>query len=370
MRFIDFFHQVLDGRANMPFVEFMQHALYSPQCGYYRTREHIFGSSGDFITAPELTPLFGYTLANQFAPLLQRLDKPILMEFGAGSGRLCVDLLTGLKRLNCLPQVYTIIELSASLQEQQRQLIAATHPDYCAQVNWLTTWPTKPFEGILVANEVLDAMPVHRFLNTHDGVLESRVSLTDKVTWHEEFLPCDNPRLVHHVQQVLSLTQVPYLSEANLFIDGWFAQCSTFLTRGALFIIDYGFPAHEYYHPDRHQGTLMCHMRQTSHADPFSHPGEQDLTAHVDFTHVAQAAVTAGFHVAGFTNQASFLLGNNLLSWLREIPTEQARLQANRAVQKLIQPHEMGELFKVIALTKQLDVPIAGFQFNDQRVRL
>ena len=370
MRFIDYFRQQLAHRASMPFAEFMQHALYSPTEGYYTTGKHIFGAQGDFVTAPELTPLFGYTLANQCAQILQELPQPIILEFGAGTGQLCIDLLTGLKQLQQLPESYTIIELSASLQAIQRERIQAAHPDYAHRINWLSTWPTDACAGILLANEVLDAMPVQRFLYTNAGVQESMVSLSADDVWVEHFETSQNTRLIKHVQHVLSPTNTPYLSEANLFIEGWLQQCFSCLTRGALLLIDYGFPQHEYYHADRHQGTLMCHSKHKTHANLFAHPSEEDLTAHVDFTHVAEAAVSAGFHVAGFTNQASFLLSNNLLSWLHELTDEKTRLQASSAVKTLIQPHEMGELFKVIALTKQLDLPLVGFKLNDQRTRL
>jgi SAM-dependent MidA family methyltransferase len=368
MSFLHYFHRALQGRDCMPFVEFMQHALYAPTVGYYSTRDTIFGLHGDFVTAPELTPLFGYTLANQCAAMLADLPEPSILEFGAGSGQLCIDVLTRLKQLHQLPQHYYILELSASLQALQKANIHAALPEYSDRVQWLSRFPDQPFAGILLANEVLDAMPVHRFLTSPTGLLESQVSLSGE-TLHETFAPSDNPRLLAHVQQLPPLS-MGYLSEANLFIDGWLQQCAACLTQGAMLIIDYGFPQHEYYHPDRAQGTLMCHAQHTAHANPFANPGREDMTAHVDFTHVADAALKAGFHVNGFTNQASFLLGNNLLSLLGDIQDETARLQASACVKRLVQPHEMGELFKVIALTKHLDVPLAGFQFYDQRARL
>ncbi len=354
----------------VPFVDFMHRALYAPNLGYYSAGSQQFGVGGDFITAPELTPLFGQALANQCQQVLSLLDAPILFEFGAGSGKLCVDILTHLEQLHCLPREYHILDVSGHLQRQQQAFIDAQIPHLASRVKWLTQWPTNAFNGVVLANEVLDAMPVHRFLQTRDGVLESYITLNEKGALQEEFKPCTNPRLTAHVHTVLENTIYPYQSEANLFIDDWFCQCYAMLNQGAFFILDYGFPRHEYYHPERHHGTLMCHYRHRAHPDPLVHLGEQDITAHVDFTHVAEAAHAAGFHVAGYTNQASFLLANGLLSLLANVENEPARLNSQQAVKQLLQPSEMGELFKVIALTKQVDLPLSGFQLQDKRASL
>ncbi len=354
----------------IPFTEFMQEALYAPDLGYYTAGLQKFGAGGDFITAPELTRLFGQTLANQCQQVLSSLNNPIVFEFGAGSGRLCVDLLSHLERLNCLPDGYHILEVSGSLRHRQQELIQLEIPHLADKVQWLSTWPEQPFNGVVIANEVLDAMPVARFLQTADGLLESYITLNKNGRLEEHYKPCSDPRLLSHVQTVLSPDLFPYQSEANLFIDDWLQQCHAMLDKGAVLLLDYGFPRHEYYHPDRHQGTLMCHYHHQAHTNPLTHIGEQDITAHVDFTHVADAAVAAGFHVAGYTNQASFLLANGLLSLLSDIVDERERVNSQQAVKQLIQPNEMGELFKVIALTKQLDLALNGFQLHDKRVSL
>lgn len=369
MKFIDFFKEQLHQRTTMPFVEFMHYALYAPFVGYYSAGHFPFGAQGDFITAPELTPLFGYTLANQLSPLLTHLQQPIIFEFGAGSGRLCVDLLQALQRLDSLPMEYHILDVSASLKEKQQALIQQEAPELYARVRWLTRWPGETFEGIMIANEVLDAMPVHRFLKTDQGLFESMVCFNEaKQVFEEKFETCKNPLLQAHVAEVLTHETMPYVSEVNLFVDDWLSQCANVLKKGALFIIDYGFPRHEYYHPDRSQGTLMCHTQHQTHPNPLRNPGHEDITAHVDFTHVAEAAYDAGFHVAGFTNQASFLLANDLLSFLNT--PEQLNVKNQQAVKQLTHPSEMGELFKVIALTKDLDVPLTGFQLHDKRASL
>lgn len=354
----------------IPFSEFMQEALYAPYLGYYTAGLQKFGLGGDFITAPELTPLFGKTLANQCQQVLSVLTDPIIFEFGAGSGRLCVDLLTHLEHLNGLPMEYHILEVSGNLKHRQQELIQLDIPHLANKIRWLSSWPDRPFNGVVIANEILDAMPVARFLQTEDDLLESFITLNDKGLLEEVFKPSTDSRLLAHVSRVLSHDLFPFQSEANLFIDDWLKQCYAMLNQGAMFLLDYGFPRHEYYHPDRHQGTLMCHYRHLAHTNPLIHLGEQDITAHVDFTHVADAAVSAGFHVAGYTNQASFLLANGLLDCLSGPVDERERVNNQQAVKQLIQPNEMGELFKVMALTKQLDLALTGFQLNDKRMSL
>jgi SAM-dependent MidA family methyltransferase len=360
----------LHQQGAISFADFMQKALYTPNLGYYTSATQKLGAGGDFITAPELTPLFGQTLAHQCLQVLQMIERPILFEFGAGSGQLCVDILTHLERINGLPDEYHILEVSGHLQSRQQALIQEKIPHLAHQVRWLSQWPTQPFNGVVIANEVLDAMPVHRFLQLKDRLLESYIVLDGQGNLSEQFKDCVTQPLIDHVRSVLPRDRYPYQSEANLFIDDWLRQCHSMLEQGALFIMDYGFPRHEYYHPDRHRGTLMCHYRHRVHTDPLIHLGEQDITAHVDFTHLADAGSLAGFHVAGYTNQASFLLANGLLSLLSEIDNEHERIYSQQAVKQLLQPNEMGELFKVMALTKNMALSLSGFQLQDKRASL
>lgn len=363
-------YQLIRERGDIPFVEYMQQVLYSPQFGYYSTGRPKFGAQGDFTTAPELTPLFGQTIAHQCRQVLATLPDPIIFEFGAGSGRLCVDVLTTLEALKSLPREYHILELSGDLKKRQQQVIEESIPHLASRVRWHDQWPDTPFNGVVLANEVLDAMPVHRFMQTQDDVLESYITLNEQGQLHEIFKSCTNPRLKAHVKDVLAPDLYPYQSEANLFLDDWFQQCFNMLEKGAFFILDYGFPRHEYYHPDRKQGTIMCHHQHQSHADFLAYPGEQDITAHVEFTHVAQAAFNAGFHVAGFCNQASFLLANGLLSLLSDVQGERKRIQEQFAAKLLLQESEMGELFKVMGLLKHVDLALTGFQMQDKRASL
>lgn len=354
----------------MFFADYMQMALYDPDYGYYSSGLSKIGKQGDFITAPELTPLFGHTLANQCAEILQSLDEGSILEFGAGTGQLCIDVLTRLESLNCLPQHYFILEVSGYLKQCQQQAIMTKIPHLAEKVRWLDSWPKTPLQGVMLANEVLDAMPVHRFLLQYDKVYESLVEVTSENQLQENFIHCTSQKLLHYLEHCQIPAHPEYYSEANLFLEGWIKQCFHHLEKGCIILIDYGFPRHEYYHPDRHQGTLMCHYHHRAHTNPFLNPGEQDITAHVDFTHVAEAGRASGFHVAGFTNQASFLLGNGLLSLLQEIQDEEVYIKASQPVKQLVQPSEMGELFKVIALTKDWENPLSGFMLQDKRVSL
>lgn len=361
---------LLKQQGEIPFVEFMHHALYDPHEGYYSAGLAKFGPQGDFITAPELSPLFGQTLANQCQPFLKEIKDPVIFEFGAGSGRLCIDILQHLEKLGCLPTRYFILEVSSNLRHRQQQLIDQQIPHLAHQVEWLQQWPTSVMNGVIIANEVIDAMPIHRFFKTPTLLTESYIKLNAQGEAIEIFKTCTNPRLLTYVQTQLPSLAAPYQSEVNLLVEDWLKQCSIMLGQGAMFIIDYGFPRHEFYHPDRHQGTLMCHYRHHTHPNPLLNIGEQDITAHVDFTQVAEAAEAAHFHVAGYTNQASFLLANGLLSLVEMIDNERDRIKAQQAIKQFVQPQEMGELFKVIALTKNWQLPLQGFLLHDKRVNL
>lgn len=371
MPIIDTIRQHLHTHQVMPFVEFMRCALYEPGLGYYSADLPKFGIAGDFVTAPELTPLFGKALAAQCQQVLARLEAPLLFEFGAGSGRLCVDILKALEAQQALPKGYHILDVSGYLQQRQRDLINQEIPHLASLITWHKQWPNKPFSGVIIANEVLDAMPVHRFMKTKEGLLESMICLDDNEQLMEVFKPCTHQRLLDYLGAILPEDlPMPYQSEANLFVDDWLKSCASLLNEGAFFIIDYGFPRHEYYHPERFMGTLMCHYRHQAHSNPLAHPGEEDITAHVDFTQVAESATKAGFEVAGFTNQAAFLLANGILEQLAAVTDERQRVKEQQAVKQLLQASEMGELVKVIALTKAWNSDLQGFALQDKRERL
>lgn len=346
------------------FARYMELALYAPAQGYYSGGAWKFGAQGDFITAPELTPLFGATLARQAAEVMA-CSAPQVLEVGAGSGALAASVLPMLAQLGHVPERYLILELSGELRARQAQRLAALPGDLAARVQWLERLP-EAFDGVVLGNEVLDAMPVHLARWDEVGILERGVALDDAggFAWRDR--PAEGAVLA--AAQALPV-QAPYLSELPLAATAWIRQWGRVLGRGALLLVDYGFPRHEYFHPQRDQGTLMCHYRHHAHSEPFHLPGLTDITAHVDFTGVAEAAVGAGLELAGYTGQAQFLFNAGLLEALAargETDTAEY-LRASNAVKMLTSPAEMGELFKVIALTRNLPGPLAGFARGDRR---
>lgn len=356
--------------GDISFAEYMQQALYAPQYGYYTSLLPKFGIAGDFVTAPEISHLFGYTLAKQIKEVFNILESPSILEFGAGTGRLCVDVLTALEKQKSLPESYYILDVSGALKKTQEELILKEIPHLSGIIKWLDTLPSQNFSGVIIANEVLDAMPVSKFLHKQNGIYESFVSVDENDCLYETFKLCDKQEIVTQIEDKFPKDIYPYESEINLNIPFWISSCSDILKEGALFIIDYGFPQHEYYHPDRVKGTIMCHTKHKSHDNPFMTPGLIDITSHVDFTAVADAAHMHGFHVNGYTNQASFLLANDILQHIDGGGQNKNEIEAITAVKKLIEPHEMGELFKVIALTKAIDFQLQGFLLNDKRASL
>ncbi len=356
--------------GGIPFSEYMHDALYTPGLGYYMAHPHIFGATEekDFVTAPELSPLFGQSLANVCHALLKQIPDAVILEFGAGSGKLAEDLLTGLAKLGTLPKAYWILDPSYGLREQQQERLK----NQIVPIEWLDQLPKKPFKGIVIANEVLDAMPAQRFQVTNKECFELFVNYADN-EFQEEYRKTNDDNIVQlaefiREQNLPNELAIPYQSERLPQLNVFFEELSASLELGAALFIDYGFPKHEFYHPDRHMGTLMCHQRQRTHADPYHQVGLQDITTHVDFTDVAEKAMDAGFSVAGYTQQAAFLMNAGLLS----LYAEQANsYEAKTAVNLLTSPSEMGELFKVMALTKNLDIfPFPGFEHFDKRQNL
>ena len=356
--------EIRGGDGWISFARYMDLALYTPGFGYYAGGSRKFGTEGDFLTAPELTPLFGQALARQIAQLTQA-SAPLLIEAGAGSGRLAADLLPALDALGCAPERYQILELSGELQARQRETILQHAPDFLGRVEWLDTLP-ETFSGCLIGNEVLDAMPVYQTAWHENGIKEVGVTLAADGS----FAYAEREADAQLAELALALdVAAPYRSEIGLACRSWIAEMTRRLHRGALLLIDYGLPRHEYYYPQRDGGTIRCHYRQRTHDDPFWWPGLSDITAHVDFTAVAEAAFEAGAEVAGYTSQASFLLNCGIADLLAQRQLEDDAASAARAsgaLNLLLSPNEMGELFKVIALTKEIDEPLIGFTRGDR----
>lgn len=353
-------------QGSIDFAQFMALALYAPGLGYYAAGTRKFGEDGDFVTAPEISPLFSRCLARQCQQVLAQTGG-VILEFGAGSGTMAADILSELEQLDSLPSQYLIMEVSADLRQRQRETIEQKIPQLVDRVQWLEQLPEQ-FHGVVVANEVLDAMPVQRFRVEADGISRAMVR-HDASGFHWSYQPWAVDAQLAEITRTLP---TGYESEINTHITPWLATLTERMTQGAVLLIDYGFPRHEFYHPQRDTGTLMCHYRHRAHVDPLILPGLQDITAHVDFTAVAEAAVAAGFDVSGYTNQAYFLLALGLTELVAEINPADTRTQIILAqqIKKLTLPSEMGELFKVIGLTKDCDLPLRGFSFNDQRNRL
>lgn len=363
--------QIRDAGGWMPFHTYMQMALYEPGLGYYVAGAQKFGEAGDFVTAPELGPLFARCMAQQCAQLL-RLDPSLhLLEFGAGSGRLAVDLMTELQRLDALPGSYHILEPSPDLQQRQQQAVQASHADWVDRVQWASELPNEGFRGIVIANEVLDAMPVRRLRVDRDDINEMGVSELDgKLHWQ---VGESNENLSHLLPDGLPNG---YETEMNPQLKPWLSALSTISKELLVLIIDYGYPAREYYLEERIQGTLMGYYRHRAISDPFLYPGLQDLTAHVDFTSVAEAALEAELDVLGYTSQALFLMATGLEQWAQDCDPEdvQKHLQFSSEIKTLTLPSEMGERFKVMALGRGSLVnamgPLQGFVYGDQRAML
>ena len=350
-----------DGKIS--FARFMELALYAPGLGYYVAGKYKFGAQGDFVTAPEIGSLFARCLAHQCQTILTNMEGGDILEVGAGSGVLAADLLLVLEAADALPEHYFILELSADLCERQAEMLLQKAPHLVDRVHWLDALPDS-FRGIVLANELLDATPVERFRVTESGLNQIHVA------W-------ENNRFVWQEQPIDTTIQLPtlpvgYVSEINLHAEAWVRSLGDILKQGVILLIDYGFPRAEFYHPQRSQGTLMCHYQHRAHDDPFILVGLQDITAHVDFTAMAEAGTDAGLSLLGYTSQAAFLLGNNLDQIVAVSDPNDVRkhLELTQQIKKLTLPHEMGELFKVMALGRGMKEPLRGFSVQDRRGRL
>ncbi len=356
--------EIRAGDGWISFARYMELALYSPGLGYYSGGSEKFGEAGDFVTAPELTPLFGHALAVQVAQVM-RASVPELLETGAGSGHLAADLLIALDALGCPVQRYRILELSGELAARQRAMIAARAPQFWAKVEWLDSLPDQ-ISGCVVGNELLDAMPNHAVVWRDEGLMECGIALNDSGA----FILSERPAGEGLQQAARELPVVAtYRSEIALTARAWTAELGRRLKQGALLLIDYGLPRHEYYHPQRNGGTIRCHYRHRTHDQPFWYPGLSDITAHVDFTAIAEAGHGVGLDVLGYTSQAAFLMNcgiADLLVQRKDDVDAATAARAGGAVNLLLSPNEMGELFKVIALGKGLREPLVGFSRGDR----
>ena len=361
---------------SIPFNEFMHQVLYAPGLGYYSAGAAKIGPEGDFITAPEISPLFGASIGVQIAQVLN-LGGGSVLEFGAGTGKLALSILRYLREQQRLPTQYYILEPSPDLQQRQKELLSQEIPELMDIVQWLDALP-ESFTGVVVANEVLDAMPVHVFKTNGEGIQEQYIGCSDSGDFVTEYKETKSEELMNWWQKYGQKQHLPdgYLSEVNLNIGPWLEAIEQMMESGLILLIDYGFPESEYYLPERSTGTLKCHYRHHHHDDPLKLPGLQDVTAHVDFTAVAEAGHGAGLDVLGYVHQGGFLTSCGIVQMAEKQLSGDLKQQMkmSQQIKPLIMPEEMGELFKVIALGKNLDTVdmggLIGFSYLDLRWNL
>jgi SAM-dependent MidA family methyltransferase len=390
----------------LSFEQFMELALYAPGLGYYSAGSAKIGSGGDFVTAPEISDLFSRCVASQCAQVLSATGGEIL-ELGAGTGRMAGVVLESLAAAGVLPDRYYILEVSADLAERQRARLSSLPPSLRERVVWLQRLPERPFRGVILANEVLDALPCQRFVVAAEGAFVNGALAAHNPRAHESAAHgsavhepaarelATRGSVVHELGVSLQgdsfieraaipdaaltsalknlLRELPqplpsgYTSEMCLRLEPWIASIGECLERGLILLFDYGLPRSHYYHPQRVNGTLRCHFKQLAHDNPYINVGVQDITAWVDFTRVAEAGVAAGLDVTGFCTQAAFLLATGIESLVAGAVgvVEQARLAGE--ARRLLMPGEMGEAFKAIALTRDYDAALSGFVLQDLR---
>jgi SAM-dependent MidA family methyltransferase len=360
------------GGGWLSFERFMELALYAPGLGYYSAGSWKLGSGGDFVTAPEVSELFGRCVAAQCAQVLRATGGEIL-ELGAGTGALAATILAALDAEGVLPERYAILEVSGDLAARQRERLGSLAPRLRTRLAWLEELPPTPLAGVILANEVADALPVRRFTLRGGAVHELGVALAPGGALQA----AEGPPDAALAEACAAMFGTPprslpdgYTSEVNLRVGPWIASLGACLARGVVLLFDYGLPRSHYYHPQRVAGTLRCHFRQRAHDEPLLNPGMQDITAWVDFTRVAEAASLAGLEVSGFATQAAFLLGLGLERAVAAAPDAVSRARLAGEARRLVMPEEMGEAFKVMALTRGCEAPLAGFALQDLRRQL
>ncbi|WP_438969654.1 class I SAM-dependent methyltransferase [Methylophaga sp.] len=353
------------------FADFMQYCLYQPGLGYYSAGSHKLGEGGDFTTAPEISSLFGYAFANHIQDALSQCQSKNILEFGAGSGQLAVAILSQLQLNHALPERYFILEISADLRSRQQQLIAEKLPELFECVAWIDCLPEN-FTGVMLANEVCDAMPVHllRFIN--NDVFERCVTTDNgSFTWQET--PLSNAELLVRAEHIKRYAgESEYFTEVGLAVVDWLKTLASVLQQGAIFLIDYGYSFSELYSPHRTQGTLRSYYQHQAVDDPLQLVGLQDISAHVDFSTLADTALAAGLHVAGFHEQGDFLLAGSITEIAAQIEAESdslSWLKHSAGLKQLLLPDVMGHQFKVLSLARELEL-LPRLQSHDRRYQL
>ena len=362
---------IVDHGGRISFDRFMNIAMFAPGRGYYDSINRIFGDDGDFVTAPEISPFFGQCIARQIIQVMAEMGQTNILEFGAGSGILAQTILTELEKCGHLPQTYYIYDISPSLRQRQFNNLTDKVPHLVDRIVWLDDIP-EDFDGIIIANEVLDAMPVHRVVFRQNQAHEETYVTYNNGQLMLEDGPVSSIELQNEMDNIMQLCPDitdGYRSEINLGLRQWSTRISQTLGKGLVLLIDYGFTRREYYQPIHHQGNLMCYFQHRAHDDPLLYPGMQDVTCHVDFSLVAESFQGQGLKVAGYTNQGFFLAGCGLDAMYQELDTsdEEKYMDKTRCLAQLIMPNAMGETFKVIGLTKGLNEDMIGFSVSNEK---
>lgn len=366
---------------SISFTDYMETVLYAPGLGYYSAGSTKLGAEGDFITAPEISSLFSQSVAQAILPVLERIENCSILEVGAGSGKMAAAILAHLESLNTLPTYYYILELSADLRLRQQQYINDTIPGLAERVIWLDSIPDN-LNAVVLANELLDAMPVVRFRKEQQGISLEHVLNVDgefQRSYCQDKNATISPRVNERVEEIEregTKLEVGFVSEINFNAEDWLASIAEKLNSGIVLLIDYGYPQHEYYHAQRNAGTLNCFYRHRHHSNPFLYPGLQDITAHIDFTAIADSGIKSGLSLLGYTTQSHFLFGAGIAQ-LAEARTANfeddnivAQIELANKVKKLTMPYEMGEIVKVIGFSKNCEISLEAFQFKDMRDHL
>lgn len=362
--------QKIEQHARITFADFMETALYHTEHGYYQRRGFTLGRHGDFTTAPEISPLFARCFARQCRQIFTTIGEDNILELGAGTGRFALDLLTELDALNALPTRYFIYEISAGLRHAQQTLLQTERPDLFTRIEWLAALPAQ-FKGVMIANEVLDAVPFHRFQIINQQPRECMVAMQDdNFVWQHD---APSSELLHEEIEKLKHEYTladGYQSEIQPAAVAMVKQLCASLQKGMILLADYGYGQREYYHPQRSQGTLTCFYQHRAHNNPLLYPGLQDITTHVDFTRVIEHAVDTGAELNGFTTQCAFLLANGLLDMAEAdeaILSDQDAFQLHQAIKTLTLPTEMGDRVKIMALSQNCNLSLTGFSVLDRR---
>jgi len=354
------------------FADFMQFILYEPGLGYYSSGTRKLGAGGDFTTAPEISNFFGACLANCMIKILHGCPKQMILEIGAGSGQLAFDILTRLDNRGFVLDQYYILELSADLKERQQRLLSKLPNNLLKKVIWLDALPENFITGVILGNEVLDAMPCRRFRIHDEDVYEIGISCNDQRLIEQDKLADEGIKnLVHKIEKELNRKFANgFISEIRPDYKYWFNALSSSLVFGAILFIDYGCSRGEYYSADRSTGTLVCHYKNTAHYDPLFLPGLQDLSAWVDFSLVADVGLEHGFEINSYTSHRDFLMAAGILELVDQISDQNQRFKINHAVKQLLLPSEMGDTFKFMLLSKSCMIEESFMETRDFRYLL